>query len=436
MAKVRFTAPKVAAFKCPSDKNQAFLWDNTTHGLGLRCTPAGESTYIFQSRFNDKTLRMVIGSPKTWSIEDAKEKARLLKRQIDEGRDPRVIKADLKAADIKRRASKKQEEITVEDVWVDYCNKRRPFWGDLHYRDHINKAKIGGNPSQRRGMQNSLTKPGPLAALMKLRLMDLNQSAIESWAITEGVNRPSSARLSWRLLTVFLNWCSEQPDYQNLVPTKNPAKTKKIREALGKPTAKSDVLQREQLTTWFNAIKQIPNPVISASLQTLLITGARLNEVLSLKWSDVNDRWKGLYLKDKVDGAREIPLTPYVEHLLSTLPRRNEWVFSSPTSKLGRLSVPNIPHSRACNAAGINGLSLHGLRRSFSSLTEWLEIPTGVVAQIQGHKPSATAEKHYKIRPLELLRLHHQGIEKWILEQGGVQFTSHPERLKIVNLTT
>jgi integrase len=110
--------------------------------------------------------------------------------------------------------------------------------------------------------------------------------------------------------------------------------------------------------------------------------------------------------------------------LLSSLPRRNEWIFSSPTSASGRLSEPNTPHARACNAAGLEGLTLHGLRRSFSSLTEWLEVPAGVVAQIQGHKPSATAEKHYKVRPLELLRLHHERIEAWILEQAGVKFTN------------
>jgi integrase len=65
---------------------------------------------------------------------------------------------------------------------------------------------------------------------------------------------------------------------------------------------------------------------------------------------------------------------------------------------------------------------LHGLRRSFKSLTEWLEVPVGVVAQIMGHKPSATAERHYTVRPLELLALHHDRIEAWILEQAGIVF--------------
>jgi integrase len=90
------------------------------------------------------------------------------------------------------------------------------------------------------------------------------------------------------------------------------------------------------------------------------------------------------------------------------------------TSASGRITKPNTPHSRACAVVGIDGLTLHGLRRSFASLTEWLEIPAGVVAQIQGHKPSATAEKHYKRRPLDLLRLHHERIEAWMLEQAGL----------------
>ncbi len=52
----------------------------------------------------------------------------------------------------------------------------------------------------------------------------------------------------------------------------------------------------------------------------------------------------------------------------------------------------------------------------------------GIVAQIQGHKPSATAEKHYTVRPLDLLRIHHERIESWILNEAGVVFD--PEQTK------
>jgi len=270
---------------------------------------------------------------------------------------------------------------------------------------------------------------------MPLRMVDLTPERIEAWAAQEGQTRPSSARLAWRLLTVFLTWCAEQPQYAALVPAKNPAKTKKAREALGKAGTKTDNLQKGQLSAWFAAVQQLPNPTIAACLQIMLLTGARPGEVLGLRWEDVNTQWAGIAIRDKVEGTREIPLTPYVAQLLASLPRRNEWVFSSPTSASGCLTEPNTPHHRACKVAGLEGLTLHGLRRSFKSLTEWLEVPVGVVAQIQGHKPSATAEKHYTVRPLELLALHHGRIEAWILEQAGIVFDAQaePGKLRVVN---
>lgn len=174
-------------------------------------------------------------------------------------------------------------------------------------------------------------------------------------------------------------------------------------------------------------MRALGNPVIAAALQVMLLTGARPGEVLAMKWADVNQQWRGITMRDKVEGDRVIPLTPYVAQLLASLPRRNAWVFSSPSAHDGILSWPAKPHAQACAVAGIDGLTLHGLRRSFGTLTEWLEIPAGVVAQLQGHKPSATAEKHYRVRPLDLLRVHHERIEAWMLEQAGVQFTPQAE---------
>ena len=427
--RVNLTAGRVEAFTCPTDKAQAFLWDTDTPTLALRVTPTGRKTYVFEARLNGSTLRITIGTLADWPIKQARLKAQGLKMLVDVGTDPRQVERERQADAVEKKAAAvakveaaKVAAVTVGEVWAAYIAERHPHWGDLHYRDHIDKAKAGGLPSGRRGGGKQLTKPGPLAALMPMALCDVDQATIEAWAANEGKTRASSARLAWRLLTVFLTWCGEQPEYAPLLPSKNPAKTKKAREALGKSGKKSDVLQREQLAVWFAAIQQLQNPVISSCLQMMLLTGARPGEVLALRWEDINTQWKGISIRDKVEGTREIPVTPYMLHLLSALPRRNKWVFFSPTSATGCLTEPNNPHTRACQAAGLEGLTLNGLRRSFSSLTEWLEVPAGVVAQIQGHKPSATAEKHYKVRPLELLRVHHEKIEAWILEQAGVKF--------------
>lgn len=122
-------------------------------------------------------------------------------------------------------------------------------------------------------------------------------------------------------------------------------------------------------------------------------------------------------------------MTPYVASLLEPLARRNAYVFSSPAAKSGRLQEPRHPHNRAIAVAGIDGLTIHGLRRSFGTLSEWVEVPAGVTAQIMGHKPSATAEKHYRRRPLDLLRMWHVKIEAWIIEQAGIEMPNETEKV-------
>ncbi len=443
MAKIAFTAGRVSGFKCTPEKKQAFLWDVTAPGLGLRSTPAGKPSYVFQGVYQGKDVRLTIGSPSAWSIPDAQAKARELQRLIDEGCDPRDLKRDAIAAQAaaadKLEADKTQaaaQTLTVGEVWAAYLAERRlsPKWGERHYQDHIDKAAPGGLPSTRRGYKTQLTKPGPLAALMVLPLNTLTAPVIEGWAAKEATTRATSARLAWRLLKVFLRWCSEHPTYSTLLPATNPAKTTKARESLGTAGRKKDVLQRGQLAAWFAAVQQVQNPILAAALQVMLLTGARPGEVLTLEWTDVNTKWKGLQIRDKVEGEREIPATPYLLHLISTLPRRNKWIFSSPSSADGKLTDLNNAHTRACKVAGLEGLTLHGLRRSFKSLTEWIEIPAGVVAQIMGHKPSATAEKHYTVRPLELLAIHHEKIEAWILEHAGIEFDAKaaPGALRVV----
>ena len=126
MAKVKFTAPKVAGFACPAGKAQAFMWDATAPGLGLRVTPAGKPAYVFQSEFQGRSLRVTIGSPTAWSIPKAQEKARELQRQIDEGRDPREVKAAATAADVAKRTAELGAVLTVAEVWPRYMAEGKP----------------------------------------------------------------------------------------------------------------------------------------------------------------------------------------------------------------------------------------------------------------------------------------------------------------------
>jgi len=253
-------------------------------------------------------------------------------------------------------------------------------------------------------------------------MQEITAQAVADWLKEESKSRASATSNSFRKFRTFIGWCTSHPQYSHAVHA-NCCTVSTVKDIV--PTSKTkegDCLQREQLSLWFSHVRQISNPVFAAYYQALLLTGARREEMAQLQWKDVDFQWKKMTIRDKVDGERTIPLTPYLASILETLPRINEWVFSSATAKEGYVIGHRKPHVQALEAAGLPHISLHGLRRSFTTLSEWVEVPTGVVAQIQGHKPSALAEKHYTRRSVDLLRMYHEKIEAWMLEQARIQF--------------
>lgn len=447
-----FTAGRVADFECAPGKQQSIFWDGKTPGLGLRVTATGSKSYVFETSLNNKTIRLTIGDVRTWSVGKAQAEATRLKTLTDQGIDPRQVKADKEAAEVAARQAKEAESaalaqkqaiesVTVGEAWKVYIAERttsivdgKPEWGERHKAHHEYFMQAGGvkRTRGRRPNEPKTTRPGILVPLMSLRLADLDAKAVGAWLAKEVNQAPTSAAKAFRFLRAFLVWCTKQDKYRAAVrPDACQADDVKKRVPTPK-TKKNDSLRKAQIRPWFEAVQKLGNPVIAAYLQCLLLTGARRNELAALRWQDVDFQWKSITIRDKVEGERTIPLTPYVEHLIATLSRRNGFVFSSPTAKSGRLEEPRNPHNKALAAAALPALSLHGLRRSFGTLSEWVEVPAGIVAQIMGHKPSAIAEKHYIQRELDLLHLWHVKIEAWILEQAGIKFVPVQAGLQLV----
>lgn len=448
-----FTAGLVAKKQCQSGKTQSIYWDGKTPGLGLRVTAAGAKSYIFETRLHGKTIRMTIGDVRTWPVGKAQDEATSLKAMTDKGIDPRQVIADAAAAKeaeaTARARALARETMTVAEAWQAYVKDRsasfkdgKPEWGEKHKAHHAYFVQAGGvkRTRGRRPNEPETTRPGVLVPLMDMRLADLDAKAIAAWLEKETAQAPTTAAQAFRALRAFLAWCAKQDAYSAAVHA-DACQAEDVKKKVPTPqTKKNDSLRRAQIKPWFDAVRKIQNPVINAYLQGLLLTGARRNELATLRWADVDFEWKSMTIRDKVEGERTIPLTPYLESLIATLPRRNltakqlgdtpekeqkgvpnEFVFSSPTSKSGRLEEPRNLHNKALAAAALPPLSLHGLRRSFGTLSEWVEVPAGIVAQIMGHKPSAIAEKHYIQRELDLLHLWHVKIESWILAQAEIK---------------
>lgn len=440
--RIKLSPNQITKAQCPADKDQIVIRDSEQVGLGLRVTRAGAKSYIFQGKLAGSVIRMTIGDPRDWLLDAARKEARRLKGLVDEGRDPRQVKAEKTAADHEKRQQAKRRKAPALEAWAVYIDARSSKWGERHRADHEAYVRPGGEPITRgrRPGVGAVKEPGILRPLLVLPLSDIDRDCVSAWLETETVNRAGLARRALACLGAFIIWAGNHPEYRQEVHKDACAR---LAKELPAPGVKDDCLQREQLRPWFEAVCALPNHTVSAYLQILLLTGARRNELAGLRWEDVDFQWQSLTIRDKVEGERTIGMTPYAGALLRELKRINEtppnvhrlrgqtegeewkpspWVFASKTAADGRMKEPRIAHNKALAAAGLPALSIHGLRRSFGTLAEWVECPAGISAQIMGHKPSAIAEKHYRRRPLDLLRMWHGKIEAWMLEQAGIAF--------------
>ena len=410
--KFSFTSKKLEKLSPPL-AGQAIFWDAKTPGLGIRITKNGVKAYIAQNRLNGRTIRLTIGLVDSWSIEEAQSEARQLAVLIDRGIDPRVEKLKTKLI----------QNQTVLTIWNEYIKQKEGRWSHRYYLDHADMSRDGGEIISRglRKNQSNIKERGFLRPLLNLSFDQLTREKVIAWIEKEKVSRPLKTRLALAMLKAFIRWISNHSSYKHLIVDNTFCE--RLNQELPVPVARRDCLQKEQLEFWFGSVKKIKNQTISAYLQSLLLTGARREEWASLKWSNIDTIWHTAIIHDKVQETRVIPLTPYVEYLISSLPKINDFVFASERSKSGYLKEPRIALDQALHRAGLPFLTIHGLRRSFGTLAEWVECPAGISAQIMGHKPSAIAEKHYRQRPIDLLRKWHIRIEEFILQEANVNFS-------------
>ena len=430
--RVRLTAGRVDAFTCPAGKSQAFLWDTDTPALALRVTPTGRKTYVFESRLNGATLRVNIGTAADWPIDKARGEAQRLKVLVDSGTDPRELEREQQADKAAAKAAATAQALTVGDVWPLYLENGRPKRRDAwkpRYRADLETMAASGGEKKKRGQ--GLTRPGPLFPLMALALGDVTEDALTVWFDREALTSRHQATRALMMFRGFLRWCAARPEYRKLAD-RDAGRAPAIMESLPPAKRRTDKLLREQVTGWWAAVEQLSNRTASAYLRALLLTGARREEVAALKWADVDFQWRNLTLADKVDATRTIPLSSYMAHMLATLPRVGPYVFAS-ASKSGHIVDARDSMDKAVNEAGVGYLTFHGLRRTFTQTGRGV-VPAGIVAQIQGHKSSATAEG-YDIRTLDELRPELERIEAYILALAGVQFDAQaePGKLRVVS---
>jgi integrase len=422
--RVNLTTGRIHSFTCPGGKQQAFLRDSEVPSLAVRVTAAGVKSYVFESKLDRATIRIVLGAVKgSLTIKEARAAATEMKALVDRGIDPREVERQRVAAKQAAKAEAKRKALTVGEVWPLYLlhgkPRRKDAWKPRYVADLKKMAAPGGLPKKR---GKGVTRPGPLASLMPLPLAQVTQDTMRDWYSGEAKDGAVQATRAMAMFSGFLAWCGTRREFRELVD-RTAARASELSDILPKTRKRTDALELEQLEPWFSGVSKLRNRTAAAYLQALVLTGARREEMAALRWDNIDFRWNKLTLADKVDSTRTIPLTPFMRKLLHGLPhiKDNPHVFASATSSTGRITDPRAAHAEVLADAGIGHLSIHGLRRSFALLGEAAGAPAGAIAQAMGHRPSGVHEG-YKPRSVDALRPYLLQVERFILEQAGVEF--------------
>lgn len=360
-----------------SSSQQKFEWDDAIKGFGIRIT-AGSKTFIVDRKLNGKTIRLTIGRFPAWSPQDARQRARELVVMMDKGIDPRL--------EARKQAEQGVTLATVfEQFLIERPLKERTKSDYQRYLNYYFSA----------WKDRSISRIDSEMVIRRYR---------ELLASSCGSAQASSAM---RFLRSVLNYA--QATYGANVLPFNPVASLTAKRAWIRDKARTDHLRVHEIKPFVLALRKLPNPVMGAYLEFILLTGSRRREASSLKWKDIDFKGRVLTFQEtKNHTNRVIPMTPRMAALVELMKnwKIGEYVFPS-IDKAGKPTHLVDPRKalRTANSAASSSVTVHGLRRTYATILESLDCPAYPLKTFLGHsvRGDVTAS-HYTQIGVERLR--------------------------------
>ena len=136
---------------------------------------------------------------------------------------------------------------------------------------------------------------------------------------------------------------------------------------------------------------------VAAAFRLLLLTGARLREILHLRWEEVDLERGLLLLPETKTGRKTIVLNAPALAILSNLPRRGVYVVASDSvgtkNERPRADLKR-PWTMLVRHAGLGKLRIHDLRHSFASFGAGGGMGLPIIGKLLGHTQPATTQRY------------------------------------------
>lgn len=163
------------------------------------------------------------------------------------------------------------------------------------------------------------------------------------------------------------------------------------------PRGRVRFLSEKERTALLGACKRSPNPLLYPLVVLALATGARLGELLSLRWPDVDlARGVARLARTKNGEPRTLPLTGYALAVLKAraAERRSDTNLLFPSEHGRTPATLRKPWETALAQAGIENFRFHDLRHTAASYLAMTGATPTDIAAVLGHKTLAMVKRY------------------------------------------
>ncbi|MDE2561247.1 MAG: site-specific integrase [Sphingomonadales bacterium] len=368
-------------------------------GFGLRVSPTGEKAWFVVYRAGDggrdaPRRRVTIGKVGTITPEQAREAAQKLLSSVRLGADPATAKAA-------RRASATVSQLAEAFLTRHVRVKRKPGTA-AHYADILNRLVLPELGSEKADM---LTRAD--IARLHLKLADTPFQANRMLAI---VGSMYSFGADVGLVPEDFNPARRVERYEET--SRERFLTTGELERIGAAIREAETVgvpwridgakpPSKHLPKNFENRRTTIAPEAAAALRLLIFTGARLREILHLRWQDVDMERGLLLLPDSKTGRKTVVLNAPALAVLAGLEHVSAYVIPGEpgVDKDGKpVDRPRAdlkrPWAVVSQQAGLEGVRLHDLRHTFASYGAMGGLGLSIIGKLLGHMQASTTHRY------------------------------------------
>jgi len=359
----KLTNRSVAAIK-PADRD-VFVWDEDLAGFGLRVKPSGVKSFLVQYRNQHNiSRRHTIGRHGVVSPEQARRKAKMLLVEVLDGADPVADRKDARKAP------------TVADL------------ADRYVTQH---AEVRKRPRSI-ATDKSLLRLHILPAMGRQKVAVISRADVTKLHY-EMKDTPGAANRTMALLSKMMNLAEKwdlRPDGSNPCRHVERYPERKMERFLS-----ADELARLGTVLVEAERTGIELPSVIAAIRMLAFTGARLSEILDLRWDHVDFERACLRLPESKTGPKIIHLNAPALEVLNGIKRQESspWVIAGRDQGKPLVNLRK-PWHRIRERAGLGGVRLHDLRHSFASVGAAGGLSLPLIGALLGHTQAATTQRY------------------------------------------